>query len=126
MLYIRAYRRSVAEGAPVKSTSASREQSDKRGRDERGRDEQALAFRKEGRSFGRIATLLGFDNSRDAVTAYRRAADLRPAAERASLRATEKKRFDAMARAVRADTDLTEADAAKRLARIERLRALVG
>ena len=105
----------------MKSTSASREQNE-----EQGRDEQALAFRKEGRSFGKIATLLGFENSRDAVTAYRRAADLRPAAERATLRATEKKRFDAMARAVRADTDLTKADAAKRLARIETLRALVG
>jgi hypothetical protein len=106
----------------VKSTSASRDEAS----DEQQRDEQALAFRKEGRSFGKIATLLGFENSRDAVTAYRRAADLRPAAERATLRATEKKRFDAMARAVRADTDLTKADAAKRLARIERLRALVG
>ena len=48
----------------------------------------------------------------------------RPNARRS--RATEKKRFDAMARAVRADTDLTKADAAKRLARIETLRALVG
>jgi hypothetical protein len=97
----------------VKATSASR-------------DEQALAFRKEGRSFGKIATLLGFENSRDAVTAYRRAADLRPAAEQAKLRATEQKRFDAMAEAVRADKAITKADATKRLARIERLRALVG
>ena len=90
------------------------------------RDEQALAFRKEGRSFGKIASLLGFDNSRDAVTAYRRAAELRPKKEQATLRATERSRFDAMAKAVLADTDLPKADAQKRLARIERLRSLVG
>ena len=90
------------------------------------RDEQALAFRKEGRSFGKIATLLGFENSREAVTAYRRAAELRPAAEQATLRAVEQERFDAMAEAVRADNAITKADATKRLARIERLRALVG
>ena len=90
------------------------------------RDEQALAFRKEGRSFGKIATLLGFENSREAVTAYQRAAELRPAAEQATLRAVEQERFDAMAEAVRADNAITKADATKRLARIERLRALVG
>ena len=90
------------------------------------RDEQALAFRKEGRSFGKIATLLGFENSREAVTAYQRAAERRPAAEQATLRAVEQGRFDAMAEAVRADNAITKADATKRLARIERLRALVG
>ena len=44
----------------------------------------------------------------------------------ATLRAVEQGRFDAMAEAVRADNAITKADATKRLARIERLRALVG
>ena len=89
------------------------------------RDEQALAFRQQGRSFVKIAALLGFESSRGAVMAYRRAALQRSPEEQATLRAEEQRRFDAMAKKVRADSALPKADAAKRLARIERLRAML-
>ena len=90
------------------------------------RDEQALAFRKEGRSFGKIATLLGFENSREAVTAYQRAAELRPAAEQATLPRSNRNASTRWPKPCAPTTTITKADATKRLARIERLRALVG
>jgi hypothetical protein len=91
-----------------------------------GRDAKVLAFRKEGRSFVKIAALLEFRTAGEAVSAYRRALSQRSPKEQASLRAAERERFDAMAKSIRADTALSAAEAAKRLARVERLRAALG
>jgi hypothetical protein len=90
------------------------------------RDAQALASRQQGRSFVKIAASLGYASARDAVTAYRREMLRRSPEEQATLRAAERKRFDAMAESVRSDSALKPADAAKRLARIERLRSALG
>jgi hypothetical protein len=90
------------------------------------RDAKALASRQQGQSFVKIAAMLGYDSARDAVMAYRREMRRLTPEEQGTLRAAERKRFDAMARNVKADTALTPADAAKRLARIERLRAALG
>jgi hypothetical protein len=90
------------------------------------RDEQVLAFRRKGRSFVKIAGLLGFDSAVQAVTAYRRAVRRRTPEEQATLRAAERRRFDARARAVRANSELAADEVAARLAKIERLRAALG
>ncbi len=86
-------------------------------------EDQVLALRREGTSFVKIAADLKCDSARDAVSAYRRAFKRRPKAEQKAIRKREGVRFDAMEKAVRADGDLAPEDAAKRLAKIERLRA---
>jgi hypothetical protein len=90
------------------------------------RDAQALASRQKGRSFVKIAALLGYDSASDAVQAYKRALLRKTPEEQATLRAAERKRFDTMAKNVRDDAALSKADAAERLARIDRLRAALG
>ena len=90
------------------------------------RDAQALASRQKGRSFVKIASLLGYDSANDAVQAYKRALLRKTPEEQATLRAAERKRFDTMAKKVRGDAALSKAEAAKRLARIDRLRTALG
>ena len=94
-----------------------REQADRR---------EALASRQKGRSFVKIASLLGYDSASDAVQAYKRALLRKTPEEQATLRAAERKRFDTMAKKVRGDAALSKAEAAKRLARIDRLRTALG
>ncbi len=90
------------------------------------RDAQALASRQKGRSFVKIAALLGYDSASDAVQAYKRALLRKTPEEQATLRAAERKRFDTMAKKVRGDAALSKAEASKRLARIDRLRTALG
>lgn len=89
------------------------------------RDEQVLALRTRGRSFVKIAAELGFSGGREAVIAYRRAIEQQPAKEQAAIRATERRRFAAMRESVRSNASLTPEDVATRLARIDRLDALI-
>ena len=108
-----------APGAKAAVTKAGRSK-------QADRDAQALASRQKGRSFVKIASLLGYDSASDAVQAYKRALLRKTPEEQATLRAAERKRFDTMAKKVRGDAALSKAEAAKRLARIDRLRTALG
>ena len=92
---------------------------------EADRDAEALASRRRA-GVREVAALLGYDSANDAVQAYKRALLRKTPEEQATLRAAERKRFDTMAKKVRGDAALSKAEAAKRLARIDRLRTALG
>jgi hypothetical protein len=86
------------------------------------RDEQVLALREQGRTFARIARELGLEGTLDANAAFIRALRRRPAGEQESLRTHEIARLDALEERVRARDDLDEAEVAKRIRSLDRLK----
>lgn len=94
--------------------------------DDLARDEAALQARLSGRSFVAIAGDMGYPNARAALAAYRRAVLRKPIPEQKTIRARERKRFEAMRKAVRGNTALTPAEVEQRMAHIERLSAALG
>jgi len=79
------------------------------------RDEQSLALRDEGRSFARIAQMLGLENAHAANAAFNRALRCRPKAQQVWLRSREMTRLDAVASRVRERDDLSVEEVVRRL-----------
>jgi hypothetical protein len=86
------------------------------------RDEKVLALREEGRTFAGIARELGLEGTLDANAAFIRALRRRPPSEQESLRTHEIARLDALAERVRRREDLDEAEVARRIRSLDRLR----
>jgi hypothetical protein len=86
------------------------------------RDEKVLALREEGRTFVGIARELGMERTLDANAAFNRALRRRPPAEQESLRSHEIARLDALAERVRRRNDLDEAEVARRIRSLDRLK----
>lgn len=89
------------------------------------RDEQVLTLRQEGRSFAKIARLLGLKNAREIINAYSRAASSRTPGERAALCDAELRRLDALTTKVRGNAELTADEITHRVATIDKLRAIL-
>jgi hypothetical protein len=89
------------------------------------RDDKVLALREDGRTFAGIARELGLKGTLDANAAFIRALRRRPASEQESLRTHEMARLDALAERVRRREDLDEAEVAKRIRSLDRLRKTV-
>jgi hypothetical protein len=88
------------------------------------RDDEVVALRTKGKSFVTIAKTLGLDGAGDALTAFNRGIRSKSPGELARFREEEGKRLDLLARRVSARTgELGADDIAKRLKRVERLRA---
>ena len=90
--------------------------------DEVNRDEHALALRDEGRSFARIAEILGLDNAHAANAAFNRALRRRPKAQQEWLRSREMMRLDAVASRVRQRDDLSVPEVIRRLRGVKQQR----
>jgi hypothetical protein len=88
-------------------------------------DEQALTLRSQGRSFGAIATAVGFDRAHHAHAAFNRALRRKPAKEQAALRAQELGRLDEVAANIRANPDWDHQEVVRRLKAVDRLKAAV-
>lgn len=86
------------------------------------RDEKVLVLREEGLTFSRIARELGLEGTFGANAAFIRALHRRPASEQEDLRSHENARLDALAARVRGREDLDEAEVARRIRGLERLR----
>ena len=87
-------------------------------------DARVLDLRGQGRSFGSIAKLLGYERASDANEAFNRALRLQPAEEQAAIRAQESERLDVLESKVRELPDGSpEID--RRLRTIARLRELL-
>ncbi|HET9732446.1 MAG TPA: hypothetical protein VFP54_07185 [Acidimicrobiales bacterium] len=91
--------------------------------DSDGIDEQVLAMRGQGRSFARIAAAVGLDKASQANVAFNRALRRQSPEEQEEIRSKENARLDRLAASVQSDEALSEADAERRLATVERLRA---
>jgi hypothetical protein len=89
------------------------------------RDEKVLALREDGRTFAGIAREVGLKGTLDANAAFIRALRRRPPSEQESLRTHEMARLDALAERVRGREDLDEAEVAKRIRSLDRLRKTV-
>lgn len=87
-------------------------------------DERVLEMRQEGKSFATIAKAEGYDRVSDAPIAFNRAMRRRPADQQAKLGKAELVRLDELEKRVRADSELTEDTAARRLKAVEKLRTL--
>jgi hypothetical protein len=86
-------------------------------------DARVVDLRSKGKSFAAIARILKLDSARDALSAFNRGIRARPAAELTKLRAAEMKRLDGLAKRVRARAELGADDIARRLKRVDRMRA---
>lgn len=88
-------------------------------------DSEVLRLRNAGQAFARISRELGFPKPVDAQRAFQRAVRRLPAGERDQVRQQESVRLDRLAARVNADTTRPVDDRTRRLAAIDRLRALV-
>lgn len=86
------------------------------------RDERVLVLREEGRTFAGIARELGLEKTLDANAAFNRALRRRSPAEQETLRSHEIARLDALADRVRGRDDLDEAEVARRIRSVDRLK----
>jgi hypothetical protein len=89
-------------------------------------EDRVLEYRRKGKSFAKIASVVGLASAKDALAAYRRARNRCSEPEQAELRASERQRCDDRASIVRADKSLSAAEMKARLGKIERLRAALG
>jgi hypothetical protein len=85
-------------------------------------DERVLNLREEGRTFASIARALGLEGSLQANAAFNRALRRRPTDEQVSVRDHEMARLDALGERLRQRDDLSEADMARRMRSLDRLR----
>jgi hypothetical protein len=90
--------------------------------DSSDRDEKVLVLREEGRSFAGIARELGLEKTLDANAAFNRALRRKSPAEQETLRSHEIARLDALAERVRGRDDLDEAEVARRIRSVDRLK----
>jgi hypothetical protein len=88
-------------------------------------DREVLRLRSTGRAFARISRELGLEKPVDAQRAFRRAVRRLPTGDQAEVRQAESLRLDRLTARVNADTTKTADDRVRRLAAIDRLRALV-
>jgi hypothetical protein len=86
------------------------------------RDRQAFALRCAGRSFGAIATELGYDNAPAATVAFLTVLRAEPDDVRQSARHDEHVRLDTLEAHVRNDTTLDASAMQRRLAVVDRMR----
>lgn len=87
------------------------------------KDAQVVDLRTKGKSFVNIAKTVGLDSARDALAAFNRGIRSQPAAELAKLRDAEIKRLEILAKRVKARAELGADDIARRLKRLDRMRA---
>ena len=85
-------------------------------------DDEVLRLRRQGRAYARISRDLGLDRAADAQQAFRRALRRLSAADAKQVRDEEMSRLDRLAERVRADPDKNDADRARQLKAIERMR----
>ena len=88
-------------------------------------DSEVLRLRGTGQAFARISRDLGLARPVDAQRAFQRAIHRLPSSEQVQARQQETSRLDRLEARVNADTTTPEDDRARRLAAIDRLRALV-
>jgi hypothetical protein len=88
-------------------------------------DTEVLRLRSSGQAFARISRDLGLPKPVDAQRAFQRAVRRLSAGDRAQVRHQESARLDRLAARVNADTTRPIDDRTRRLAAIDRLRALV-
>lgn len=86
-------------------------------------DERALELRRQSKGFGTIAQALGLSRANDANEAFNRALRRRPPEEQAAIRSEENDRLDRLRAAVKADTNRSKEEIAKRVRAVDRLRA---
>ncbi len=86
-------------------------------------DSQVVDLRNSGKSFVTIAKTVGLDSARDALAAFNRGIRSRPAGELAKLRDAELKRLEKLGKRVKARAELGAEDIARRLKRLDRMRA---
>ena len=88
-------------------------------------DDKVLELRGQGRSFRKIAEVLGFDRPRGPIEAFNRALRRRPREQQEVLLAEELDRLDTMERRVRADPALSRPELDRRLRTVSRIRGMV-
>ena len=88
-------------------------------------DDQVLEMRSQGRSFKKIAKVLGFDSTSGPIKAFNRSLRRRPTEEQASLLAQELDRLQTLEQQVRADTTTPREEVDRRLRAVTRIRAIV-
>jgi len=112
-------------GSPSGLNEQAREDAERAGAtlaDSAERDEKVLLLREEGRTFAGIARELGLEGTVGANAAFNRALRRRPPTEQESLRSHELARLDVLAERVRQRDDLDEAEVARRMRSLDRLR----
>ena len=85
-------------------------------------DDKALEMREQGRSYAAIARALGLPAGLDANAAFNRALRRQPNDEQDLLRGREAARLDALSKRVRLRSDIDEAEVARKVRSIERLK----
>jgi hypothetical protein len=85
-------------------------------------DDMVLVLREQGRSFAGIARTLGMDGGLQANAAFNRALRRRPVSEQEGVRSHEIARLDALGERLRQREDLDEAEVARKMRSLDRLR----
>jgi hypothetical protein len=88
-------------------------------------DGEVLRRRSSGQAFARISRELRLERPLDAQRAFQRAVRRLPRPEQDTVCQQESARLDRLAETVNADTDKPPEEKARRLAAVERLRALL-
>ena len=88
-------------------------------------DGEVLRLRSRGLAFARISRDLRLERPVEAQRAFQRAVRRLPPREQAEIRQQESLRLDRLAQKVIADTDKAPEEKSRRLAAVERLRALL-
>ena len=88
-------------------------------------DHNAVELRQTGKSFGSIAKELGYERPREAWLAFNRGLRSQDPAQQAVLRRDEMGRLQELTDAIKARADFSAEDQVRRLATVEKMRALL-